>query len=270
METETDLENYYDFLSHVFSRSADIYDEKIRTNFVNVNIRKMEISYLLKYSKPKIKVLEVGQGTGEEACIYMKSTGNAVRAIDISQGMVSYSTKKADRLGLGSMFNASVLPAHSIGSVGGQFDLIYSLNGLVNTEPKLNQFISGIAEITHPGSVVIISFRNTRCLGEMVLQKLLGARFTGRSRKLSSIPVEVVGIPVPSRYYSAREMKTNLQPHFTVRKIAGLAVILPPYLASKISSPIIQRFIICMENLLGRMPVFRNLGDEVLLVAVRK
>ena len=78
------MEGYYETLDKVFSEAAKIYDKKILSNFINVNIRSSEMQTLLKYSKRGKSILEIGCGTGEEASKFILKTGNGVTCLEKS------------------------------------------------------------------------------------------------------------------------------------------------------------------------------------------
>ncbi len=269
MPTAHDLEGYYQHIDEVFSRAAVIYDWKIQANFVNRSIRSVEISTLLKYSRPGMSVLELGHGTGEEALKYIKETGNHVTGIDVAHGMAEFARDKIARNGLGHLFQSNVIPASRMGELGETFDIVYSFNGLINTEPDMERLIDGLLKITHRGSFFIVSFRNTSCFGETIISMSGRGRRAVRARKANEVNVEVVGEKVASRYYSSFEIRKILGKNFRIRETLGLAVLFPPYLADKLSQRHLSSLISFADRLMGRLPVLNCLGDEVLIVAER-
>jgi|GEM_PF-1177275 ubiquinone/menaquinone biosynthesis C-methylase UbiE len=264
-----DNEEYYEMLDHVFSSASVIYDQKILSNFVNFNIRNIEMSVLLSYSFKGCVALEIGQGTGEESSRYISATGNRLDAVDVSQGMVDYSSQKMARLGMGEMYNAVRLPAADIGQIKRTYDVVYSFNGLVNTEPDLASLKRGLNEITKPGSVIILSFRNTSCLGENLIRLMARRHNIGMDRRLDSVDVQVVGNSVPSKYYSLGDAGKFIPETFRIVRIYGLAIVLPPYLAETVKSRITRKIICAAEKAICFLPFFRTNGDEMLIVARR-
>jgi SAM-dependent methyltransferase len=264
-----DKEVYYRMLDQVFSRASAIYDEKILSNFANVNIRNIEISILLSYSFRGCVALEIGQGTGEESSRYIKATGNRLDAIDVSGGMVDYSRMKMARLGFEGLYNAIQLPASDIGHLNKTYDIVYSFNGLINTEPDLTDLKDGINKITKPGSAIILSFRNTSCLGENLIRLVSRRPNLGRDRTLESVDVQVAGDSVPSIYYSLDDAGKFIPESFRIIGIYGLAVLLPPYLAGIVKSGMAKKIISAAERAICFLPFFRTHGDEILIVARR-
>jgi SAM-dependent methyltransferase len=264
-----DKEVYYRMLDQVFSRASAIYDEKILSNFANVNIRNIEMSILLSYSFRGCVALEIGQGTGEESSRYIKATGNRLDAIDVSGGMVDYSRMKMARLGFEGLYNAIQLPASDIGHLNKTYDIVYSFNGLINTEPDLTDLKDGINKITKPGSAIILSFRNTSCLGENLIRLVSRRPNLGRDRTLESVDVQVAGDSVPSIYYSLDDAGKFIPESFRIIGIYGLAVLLPPYLAGIVKSGMAKKIISAAERAICFLPFFRTHGDEILIVARR-
>ena len=264
-----DKEVDYRMLDQVFSRASAIYDEKILSNFANVNIRNIEISILLSYSFRGCVALEIGQGTGEESSRYIKATGNRLDAIDVSGGMVDYSRMKMARLGFEGLYNAIQLPASDIGHLNKTYDIVYSFNGLINTEPDLTDLKDGINKITKPGSAIILSFRNTSCLGENLIRLVSRRPNLGRDRTLESVDVQVAGDSVPSIYYSLDDAGKFIPESFRIIGIYGLAVLLPPYLAGIVKSGMAKKIISAAERAICFLPFFRTHGDEILIVARR-
>ena len=123
------MEEYYENLDKIFSEASSIYDKKILSNFINVNIRASERSIRVKHAKTGIKVLEIGCGTGEEAGRFILETGNEIACLDVSDGMVNIARNKMEKLGISDKFTSVKRPASEIGSIGDCFDLIYSFNG---------------------------------------------------------------------------------------------------------------------------------------------
>ncbi len=259
------MEEYYESLDEIFSEASSIYDKKILSNFINVNIRASEMSILLKHSKTGMKVLEIGCGTGEEAGQFIRETGNEIVCLDVSDGMINFARNKMEKLGISDKFTSVKRPASEIGLIGDCFDLIYSFNGALNTEPRIRESANGIYNSLKNNGVLIFSIRNRRCLGEFLLYFILGKNERIRDRLGETTYVEVVGKKVKSQYYSPNEILSIFERFKLIQK-KGLAIILPPYLAEKISSRFVKRLVTFLENVLSSLPFFSSLGDEVIYV----
>lgn len=259
------MEDYYTDLDHIFSEAASIYDKKILSNFININIRKIELRTLIKYTRGRNSILEIGCGTAEEASKFILETGKKVTCLEVSGGMIDFSTAKIRGLGISDNFMAVKGAASTIRSLGRSFDLIYSFNGALNTEPKIKEAADGIHDSLNHNGILIFSVRNRKCLGEILLYSILGKKENIKKRMEETTYVEVVGNKIRSTYYSPHEIRSIFK-EFTLVKKKGLAIILPPYLAERVTSNFAKHLINLMGTLLSSMPLFSSLGDEILYV----
>lgn len=267
-----DLERneYYAKLDQVFSAASEIYDRKVLSNFINVNIRNRELQILYRYSSNAKNILEIGCGTGEEAKRFIQKTGKSLQCIDISSGMVAFSTAKIEKAGLTKKFNARRLEAHNLKTLNKKFDMVYSFNGAFNTEPDISGLVSSLETSTASGSVLVFSIRNKKCLGESIIYTLIGRRPELKYRRSDTVEVEVVGQKILSRYYSRKEIIGLFSGKFKMRAVYGLGIVIPPYLAEKIRSGFLKTLISKMDLFLSSMPIFRTLGDETAYVMERR
>ncbi len=256
-------------LSDTFSKASSVYDEKIRQNFINRYIRDREVSTLLKYYKNGKKVLEIGCGTGEECRRFIQSTGASVVGLDISHGMIEFATQKMAKSGLEGKFAGICSPASQCKILNEKFGTIYSFNGAMNTEPDIQGFIESLCSLTETGSVLVLSLRNRRCFGELIVYGILGNTFRKRYRKEDLVDVEVVGVKIPSRYFSSKEV-LHLFSDFRSLRIIGLGVVLPPSLASRVNSRLARKIVTSLEILFSSLPFLKKMGDETLYVLERK
>ncbi|MCL4451966.1 MAG: class I SAM-dependent methyltransferase [Candidatus Thermoplasmatota archaeon] len=259
------MEEYYENLDKVFSEAAKIYDKKILSNFINVNIRSLEMQTLLKHCKSWMSILEIGCGTGEEASKFILRTGIAVTCLEISRGMIEFARSKMEKIGALKKFTAVRGASYEVKSIGHSFDLIYSFNGAFNTEPRIREVASAIYDTLSDNGILIFSVRNKICLGEIILYSVLGRDEKVKDRIAEETYVEVVGHQVKSKYYSPDEILSIFGKFKLVEK-KGLAITLPPYLAEKIHSSILRRLLISLETVLSSIPIFSSFGDEVLYV----
>ncbi|MCL4332367.1 MAG: class I SAM-dependent methyltransferase [Candidatus Thermoplasmatota archaeon] len=263
-------ESYHEEVAEIFSEAAAVYDERIQANFLNRHVRRLELNELISVSTGMSDILEIGCGTSQEALNFVKNTGKRVTCIDISPGMISFSTGKFRGAGLSDHYSASVLPACRASELGREFDVVYSMNGALNTEPDLEQFFDSIMEITHVGSRVLLSFRNTFCLGEWLYFRIKGDRDLYRRKRGTYVDVPVVGRNVKSRYISLKELAKWMGDEFQIRKTKGLCFLFPPYTASFVRSGLIRKLVVAVETLASYLPFTGRLSDQIMVTAVRK
>jgi ubiquinone/menaquinone biosynthesis C-methylase UbiE len=145
----------YSKTANAFTEASQSYDSKISGNFINMAIRNVELDILIRYSSDRTSILEIGCGTGQEALKFISSTGKNVEAIDISPGMVDLAISKMEKHGVKDRFAARVMPARDIALIQKKFDLIYSFNGALNTEPEISHFFNSLAGATEHDALFV-------------------------------------------------------------------------------------------------------------------
>ncbi len=264
------MEEYYTHLDQVFSAASKNYDEKILSNFVNVNIRNMEMKILFRYSRPFQNILEIGCGTGEESKRFILNTGKSLQCIDIAAGMVAFSEEKMRKAGIESKFKAMRLGAGNLKAMGEKFELIYSFNGAFNTEPDTHSLVESLMSSTEEGSMIIFSVRNKKCLGESIFYGLTGRISELKVRRSNIVEVEVAGEKIRSRYYSKKEVMELFSKWFRLKSVRGLGITMPPYMAERIQNEFLRSFVAKLDRLLSGIPFFRTMGDETAYIMERK
>jgi SAM-dependent methyltransferase len=260
------LAEYYDNLDRVFSEAALIYDKKILANFINVNIREKEVESVVKRFKNGWEVLEIGCGTGEEARKVMESTGCNLTCIDVSKGMIDFASSKIKKFGLENKFRGMKIPASSIGSIGGTFQIVYSFNGALNNEPQLPTFFNSLKDTVGTGGFFIVSVRNRFSLGEIIVDSLrfkfgsLFKRFSGE------MTVEVVGKGLKSHYFFNSEFRKLVPSCFKLERMSGLGIFVIPSYYERIKSESVRSLLSRLEAAFTNLPLFKHLGDETLFV----
>ncbi len=260
------LDEYYDNLDRVFSEAASIYDEKIQSNFINAGIREKEVESVVLRYKNGWEVLEIGCGTGEEARKVMESTGCNLTCVDISKGMIDFASSKMKQLGLEDRFRGIRMPASSIGSISGTFQIIYSFNGALNNEPRLLTFFNSLKDVMVIGGFFIVSIRNRFSLGE-ILADLARFKFSNLFNRFSGeMIVEVVGNGIKSHYFYDSEFMKLVPPCFKLEQMRGLGIFVIPSYYERINSESARSFLKRLETAFTDLPLFKHLGDETLFV----
>lgn len=262
------MQSIYSELDRIFSKAAPVYDSKIQANFINRLIRKKEVATILKYSNRAENFLEIGCGTGEESkriALFLKENIN-LTLVDISPVMVESASNKIKSLGLNINLKSNVMKASEIGNLGGVYDMVYTLNGPLNTEPNIEEFFQGLEKITVNGSYFIAVLRNRKCMGEKLLYSTFRKSNRPNERNSESQGVEVVGEMVPTKNYGVAEFLNLVPDSFDLVRYFALGVTSPPYLAEKFNNKISRTLITATENTLCKLPILRNYGDQTLYV----
>ncbi len=264
--------NYYGDVAAAFDSASEEYDFTIGHNFINTWIRKRSIEALLQRVRQDDFLLEVGAGTGAEAIEIAKHVRGLV-AIDVSQSMVDLLAAKVRARHLeGKVFPvklaASELPCLRGLLAGRSVRVAYSFNGALNCEPRINEFVAGLAELLEPGGVFICSVRNTLCLTEVLSHAAVLQFDRMNPRKRQPIMVSVGGRDIPSTYYPPEEFVRKFKPHFEAEKVIALPGLLPPaylsnyYLRLGRLTSVIER----LDRALSGLFPLNRYGDQTLFI----
>lgn len=260
----------YNAIAEVFTSATEHYDEKISKNFINLLIRDIEVSVLSKYVKGEHRVLEIGCGTGQEALRLLRSSKVCIDCIDISNGMLKFATDKIKRAGIADRFNAIRLDAADLSGLRQKYDLIYSFNGALNTEPRIGQFSMKLLDVLKEGGYFIFSVRNRYCVSDFIYSTFRGKGNRIKLRLRGYVDVPVGDATVYSRYYSYNEINSMFRDSMELIEVVGLGNIIFPYIGEFFADYKLNSFISNVEMLTSRIFPLNLLGDEILYVYRRK
>ena len=227
--------------------------------------------------RPGSHVLEIGCGTGVDAC-FLAECGISVTACDRSREMVRM-TEMRIRNCSSRFQNAFVLPrvmaAEQIGTLDREhlFDGAFSDFGVLNCVPDLRKFAKDLAAVVKPRALVVLCLMGSCCAWEMVWFLMHGERQRA-FRRLTSHPIDArIGEDgvISVRYPAVREMKRIFEPQFLLKFVRGVGLLVPPTYVADWAS----RFPNCMslarsaDRFLSRCPGIRVLADHILLTFER-
>lgn len=264
--------DYYQGVAEAFDSASEEYDFTISHNYINTWIRKRSITELLRFTKPKDTLLEVGCGTGAET-IEISRHASKIIATDISERMIEILTKKVSARGLTGKIIPRQVRAADIAQIADQLgrdkiDVAYSFNGALNCEPDLEKFVNELSSILAPGGHFVCSIRNCFCLSEALSHAAVLQFEKMTPRKKQPVMVSVGGIDIPALYYTPRTFSGFFSRKFKLKKLIGLPAFLPPaYLSNycvkfKKVTYILERF----ESLFSNHFPFNTIGDQSLFV----
>lgn len=267
--------DYYSDVAAAFDSASDEYDFTIGRNFINTWIRRRSLEILRHYSRPNDQAVEIGCGTGAEALQVARFVSQLV-ATDVSQKMIALVKAKVRARGLeGKVIPLGLSAAEISRAAGavenGTFGFAYSLNGALNCEPRMAQFVRSLHDVLAPGGYFVCSVRNTICLSEVVSHAAVLQFDRMNPRKRQPIMVSVGGLDIPSMYYSPKTFMRFFLPLFRVRKVIALPGLLPPaYLSDYFLSlggmtSVLEK----AEGILSSHFPLNRLGDQTLFVFQR-
>lgn len=264
--------DYYGEVAAAFDSASEEYDFTIGNNYINSWIRERSIGVLLGLVRPDDFLLEVGAGTGKEA-IRVAGHVRGLVAIDVSQSMIDLTAAKVRAKHL----QGKVIPVrlaafelHRLRSMldGRRVRVAYSFNGALNCEPKLDGFVSSLADILEPGGLFICSVRNTLCLTEALSHAAVLQLSRMNPRKRQPIMVSVGGADIPSTYYSPGEFARKFEPRFKAEEVIALPGLLPPAYLSDYFLRLgkATAAIELLDTALSGLFPLNRLGDQTLFV----
>ncbi len=267
---------YYEWLEDEFDNIADEYDRHIFGNRVNKLLRNRSVSLMRDVFGKGKNLLEIGCGTGTET-LQLLADGNEITATDISARMLESLKRKASEQGLAEQLRTYKVRAASIKEVvaddpGKQFDGIYSTYGALNCETSLAGIPEQIHSLMKDGGKFVAGVYNRFCLSETLLY-LITLQFRkayDRTRRFSYEGHSRFCVDIYS--YSTREFLSHFIEGFTLNRIEGVPVIIPPSNLADYVEQFAAHFgvIDSIDRFIGRKWPFSHLGDHFLCVLNKK
>ena len=228
---------------------------------------------------PAARVLEIGCGVGIDT-VFLAAEGFAVTATDPAPGMARRTRERlrsavpqADVMVLeeGLQTLEARLPPDA-GSA--TFDAIFSNFGALNCVEDLGPLRRLAEHRLTRGGHLLLCLMSRVCPWEIGYFLAKGRPRTALRRiGRDPIMVDIEGIKVPTFYHSPRRIMNALGTGFSLRRLLGLAVVVPPpYLAGPWSGapPRLRRSASALDGLLSGRAPFNRLGDHFLIDIVMR
>lgn len=268
-------DRYYGWLEAEFDNVASDYDRHILGNRMNRLLRERSLAWLRPRFAGRRRILEVGCGSGMET-IPMLEAGHSLVAVDISDRMLATTRAKADAAGVGDRLETRRTRARDlerlVGEFGeGAFDAAYSTYGALNCEPDLRPVPAAFHRLLAPGAPLVVGVYNRWCLFELLGYgaTLQPRRAFGRRR--NPIPVGASRFCVDVYAHSVADFAHLFADGFTIERIEGVPVLLPPSDLTGYAERFARRFerLAALDAWAGRRWPFDRLGDHFLMTFVR-
>jgi ubiquinone/menaquinone biosynthesis C-methylase UbiE len=253
-----------------FDAIAERYDETFTTSKIGQAQRASVWKELKKAFRPGDRILEIGCGTGVDAC-FLAEHGVTVVACDSSPQMITVATRRVRENGKDSSVFPRLLAAEDIASLrnGDSFDGAFSNFGALNCVADLQQFAQVLAILLKPGATALLCWMGSRCLWEIawyLAQGKPGKAFR-RFRREGVTARLGEGATVTVHYPSIRALARTFAPEFQLRSIKGIGVSVPPSYIETWVNRFPRLFDLSMrpDSLLGSCPGIRAFADHILL-----
>lgn len=253
-----------------FDAIAERYDETFTTSKIGKAQRASVWKELERVFRTGDHVLEIGCGTGVDAC-FLAERGVTVAACDSSPQMIAVASRRVKENGMDRSVHPRLLAAEDIASLqnGDSFDGAFSNFGALNCVQDLRQFATALAILLKPDATALLCWMGPCCLWEVAWYLAQGkaSKATRRFRRGWLTARLAEGATVRVHYPSPRFLARTFAPQFRLVSYKGIGVSVPPsYL-----EPWANRFPRLLnlskqaDSLLGRCPGIRGFADHILL-----
>jgi SAM-dependent methyltransferase len=249
----------------------DAAAETYRQNFTGTTVghirRRAVWKQLERVFRPGQHILELNCGTGIDA-VFLGGKDIRVLACDISPRMIELAQSLAAITPISTPPGFRVLPTEHLPTLAeGPFDGAFSNFAGLNCVADLAPVAASLGQLLKPGARFL-----TCMMGRFVPVEIAWYLAHGnpqrafqrlRERQSSFRETESLTIHRPTVGEIARQM----QPAFRLLRWKGIGITVPPSYAERFASRIpklIQR-LAAVDNAIGNLPLFRGMGDCVLL-----
>jgi SAM-dependent methyltransferase len=261
-------------VSASFDAVAQHYDEIFTISKIGQAQRSSIWEELEKTFRPGERVLELGCGTGADAC-FLAERGVQVCALDASPQMISVARRKTLELRNKNVGAADVslhlLRVEEVGSLReeGPFDGAFSNFGVLNCVEDLRPLVTDLSTLVTPGTSVLLGLMGPSCVWETLWYLAHGEpakafrrlRREGTTARLGDVSA------VHVQYPSVRSLARTFSPEFRLTSVKGIGVAVPPSYVEGWAARFPRLFDFCVraDFVLAHCPGLRILGDHILL-----
>jgi ubiquinone/menaquinone biosynthesis C-methylase UbiE len=253
-----------------FDAIAIRYDETFTSSLIGQAQRKAVWSELVSAFHPGDRILEIGCGTGIDAC-FLAERAVQIVACDPSSQMIEVATRRIQERGLQKRIHPLVVSAEDITDLleDEPFDGVFSNFGAMNCVGDLSQVARGLAKLLKPGASALLCWMGPFCAWEMIWYLAHGNRdkaFRRQNREGATARI-ADGAFLRVRYPSVESLANAFAPGFRLRSIKGVGVAVPPSYLEPWAQRHPRLLELCeqFDSWTSRCPGIRSLGDHVLV-----
>jgi ubiquinone/menaquinone biosynthesis C-methylase UbiE len=252
-----------------FDALAGRYDETFTTSKIGCAQRASVWKELEKAFHPGDRVLEIGCGTGVDAC-FLAERGVAVVACDSSPQMLNLAIRRIKENRRDRSVRPHLLAAEDIASLPSRsFDGAFSNFGALNCVKELQQFARDLAILLKPGATALLCWIGPCCAWEIAWYLTQGnpAKAFRRLRRGGVTARLSESASVRVHYPSIRRLRRIFTPEFRLVSFKGIGVSVPPtyveYWANRF--PRLFDLSVQADSVLGHCAGMRAFADHILL-----
>jgi len=255
-----------------FDRVADSYDDLFTRTVIGQAQRKQVWRRLLRVFAPNNRILELNCGTGEDAR-FLALRGRSIVACDASARMIAIAGARTQQEAKGADITFRQIANEDLGVLSRQklFDGAYSNFSGLNCMADLQPVARNLASLVRPGGRVLLCLWSRVCVAELVWYLIHGQaskafrRFTGKATaRIGEFHINV-------SYPTVGDVQRIFSPWFQLERRSAIGLFVPPSYVEGWAREhgTILAHLEKMDRLFARLPVFRDVGDHVLLEFTR-
>jgi len=253
-----------------FDSIADTFDATFE-NDTTRRLRRALYSGIMRLVPSGSRVLDISCGSGIDA-IALHEMGYRVSVADVSAEMVRVCSSKFRAHGV--TCPAYVCSMEDAGrTITDRFDLILSNFGAINCLPDLERLPVSIASLLRPGGTFLAVIM-PRISPWEIISGLLRFRpgFAFRRFQRDTPATGFGPNHFPVTYFSERAIRMSFSPLFETMGIEGWNVFSPPPHAQTFVQrfPSLTGMLEALDDHLSTLPVFRTMGDHIVVTCTLK
>jgi ubiquinone/menaquinone biosynthesis C-methylase UbiE len=258
-----------EFVQAPFDALAEGYDQAFTFSNVGRAQRSAVWHELARTFGAGDRVLEIGSGTGVDAC-FMAERGMRVVACDSSAAMVDVAARRVRETRTNAV-DLRVLAAEDLAAVqmDAPFDGVFSNFAALNCVEDLRGVADDLGRLLRPGGIALLCFLGHSCLWEVswYLLKRQPHKAFRRWHRGGVTAQFSPGTSVQVRYHGIRSLSRIFAPTFRLRSWSGVGLIVPPSYVEPTAKhyPALLKLAEQSDRLLARCPGIRGFSDHVLL-----
>lgn len=248
-----------------FDAFAADYDANFSRSPIVQALRDRLHQRMSTYFAPGEQVLEMGCGTGDDAR-RLAGRGVHVTATDVSEAMLDITAEKVRNYPHVDLYHldlnalAGSWADHRVPLQDRRFDGAFANFGVLNGVQDRRALAAWLGERVQPGGVVAFGVMSPYCAWEMLWH---GAHrdFKTAFRRWRD---DTRFVEMPVAYPNVKTLTQEFAPYFTRVAVRPVGLFLPTsdaYAALE-KRPRLMRFLLALDNRLGRAPAFSLLADH--------
>lgn len=262
-------------LAAPFDAVAARYDETFTLSKIGQAQRAAVWPELAKVFRAGDHALEIGCGTGVDAC-FLAKRGVKVVACDPSSQMIGVAARRVQQSGLQGLVQPRQVSAENLASLWSseKFDGAFSNFGALNCVQNLRKLAIDLAVLLKPDATAVFCWMGPYCLWEMIWYVAQGQRDKAfrRFRQVGIAARIADDAFVHVCYPSVRVLTRAFAPEFRVKSVRGVGVTVPPSYLEPWARRHPQLLHMCerLDSWVGSVPGVRSLGDHVMVLLQRE